>query len=310
MERILANGKQSGEMKHRPKVSVIIAVYNREQYIARAVESVVNQRFTDWELVVVDDGSTDRTTEIVSSFDDERIRLIAKPHTRCWDTKNRGLEESRGEFIMYIDSDDYISPKFLERGMEAIETNPNFDYYYPEKLLVVEEDGTPTNRIWRYLDYSLSERKNLLKLFLETTIGGIPHTGALVRKAVFEAHGYFDGELENFGDTAWVVRNALNVRFRMVDQLQDYFKRSHEAQICKNMIPRLRTTLHLMEYVIENHSPSVHSPDYSDSELNLYNHYVSAFMRVANQFDAPELQEPFLQAARKYLMKIRELETA
>ena len=293
-----------------PKISVIIAVYNRERYIARAVESVVNQRYTDWELVVVDDGSTDRTVEIVSSFDDDRIRLIRKPHTRCWDTKNRGLAEARGELVLYIDSDDHISPKYLERGVQAIEQLPDYDYYYPEKLLVIEEDGSPTNRIWRYLDYSLSERKNLLKLFLETTIGGIPHTGALVRREVFERYGSFDGELENFGDTAWVVRNALNVRFRMVDSLQDYFKRSHEAQICRNMIPRLKTTLGLMEYVIEHHPPDVHSPDYADTEIELFNHYVTSFMRVANQFDAPELKAPFLKAAQKYLVRIRELESA
>ncbi len=294
----------------KPKVSVIIAVFNRERYIARAVESVLHQHYTDWELVIVDDGSTDRTVEIVSSFDDERIRLIRKPHTRCWDTKNRGLAEARGELVMYIDSDDYISPKYLERGMAAINQRQDFDYYYPEKLLVIEEDGTVTNRIWRYLDYSLSERKNLLKLFLETTIGGIPHTGALVRREVFEKYGTFDGELENFGDTAWVVRNALNVRFRMLDSLQDYFKRSHEAQICRNMLPRLKTTMNLMEYVIDHHAPEIHSPDYAHSESELYNHYVTSFMRVANQFDAPELKAPFLQAARKYLVKIRELETA
>lgn len=100
-----------------PKVSVIMPAYNVERYVAEGVRSVVGQSFDDWELVVVDDGSTDRTGEIVGSFaaKDRRIVLITQANAGVSVARNRGMEKARGEWVAFLDADDLWQPTYLER---------------------------------------------------------------------------------------------------------------------------------------------------------------------------------------------------
>lgn len=90
------------------KISVILPVYNAERYIKKAIESVLNQSFTDFELIVVNDGSTDSTQDIINSFDDKRIRLITQENLGPGASRNNALKIARGEYVMYLDSDDWF----------------------------------------------------------------------------------------------------------------------------------------------------------------------------------------------------------
>src|SRR5437762_7674264 len=94
-------------------VSVILPVYNRESTIARAIESVLAQTYRHFELIVVDDGSTDGTARVVESFD-SRIRVVAQPHAGAYAARNRGLRSAHGELIAFADSDDAWLPDRLE----------------------------------------------------------------------------------------------------------------------------------------------------------------------------------------------------
>ena len=90
-----------------PTVTVFIPVYNREHYISEAIESILTQSFPNFELLLVDDGSTDRSVEVMRSYDDARIRVVCNEHTRgIPQTRNRGLELARGVYIALLDSDD------------------------------------------------------------------------------------------------------------------------------------------------------------------------------------------------------------
>ena len=95
------------------KVSVIMPAYNRETYIRESIDSVLAQSFTDFELIVVDDGSTDATAAIVESYTDRRIRLIRQSNRGVSVARNTGLEAARGQFITFLDSDDLYYPDFL-----------------------------------------------------------------------------------------------------------------------------------------------------------------------------------------------------
>lgn len=90
------------------KISVILPVFNGERYIQKAVESVLNQSFTDFELIIVDDGSTDDTSNIISDFDDERLKIISQQNRGPGAARNSGLEIARGEYVMFLDSDDWF----------------------------------------------------------------------------------------------------------------------------------------------------------------------------------------------------------
>lgn len=97
-------------------VSVIVPVYNIEEYIERCVNSILNQTYRNFEVILVDDGSTDRSGDILDSFalKDERVRVFHKPNGGSSSARNLAIDNAKGEYLSFIDSDDYIEPDFLE----------------------------------------------------------------------------------------------------------------------------------------------------------------------------------------------------
>jgi glycosyltransferase involved in cell wall biosynthesis len=282
--------------------SIIVSVYNREKYIRECINSLLNQDFRNFEVVVIDDGSTDRTGEILKSFTDPKLKYFYKSHTRCWDSKNMGLDKATGKFVIYVDSDDYLSSNYLKESFRLISTYKNYDYYYPEKLYIVEEDGTVTNSIWRYIDYPEDERRKLVFLYMNHTIGGIPHTGAIVKKEVFEQHGQFDGNLYNFGDTDYIVRRADKIKFKQLPELRYYYKRHHESQICKDYTYRNQTTANLVEFCYRNYPSDFYVPQ--DSDFSSGEDFVVKKLMHLSQ-TAPPPKEPFLNKAKEFIKLTR-----
>lgn len=117
---------QKEETRHQPKVSVLMTAYNREKYIAEAIESVLNQTFADFELIIVDDCSRDRTVSIAQSYTtDPRVRVIVNDHNfKDYPNRNHAATFARGAFLKYHDSDDIMYPYCLEVMVEALESEP------------------------------------------------------------------------------------------------------------------------------------------------------------------------------------------
>ena len=125
-------------------VSIIMPSWNTGQYIAESIESVLNQTYKNWELIIVDDCSTDNTDEIVVGYNDERIKYL-KNEKNCGAalTRNRALREARGEWIAFLDSDDIWIPKKLEYQLQFMKKNNLcFSYHEYEKI---DENGNPLN---------------------------------------------------------------------------------------------------------------------------------------------------------------------
>ncbi len=110
-------------MNQEVKVSVIMPAYNSEVYIRESIDSVLAQTFTDFELIVVDDGSTDNTAGIVESYTDSRIRLLRQPNRGVSVARNTGLDAARGQFISFLDSDDLYYPDFLKVAYQLNQSN-------------------------------------------------------------------------------------------------------------------------------------------------------------------------------------------
>jgi glycosyltransferase involved in cell wall biosynthesis len=104
-----------------PRVSVVIPLYNKAPYVRRALDSVAAQTFGDFELIVVDDGSTDESVSVVESYADARLRLVRQPNAGPGAARNRGIEESAGELLAFLDADDEWLPEYLERGVEMLD---------------------------------------------------------------------------------------------------------------------------------------------------------------------------------------------
>lgn len=114
-------------MQKTPKVSVCIPVYNRPDYVAKAIESVLNQTFTDFELIVTDNCSTDNTLEVIKSYaaKDGRIKYYKNEHNLgVFSNLNRGLLQARGEYIKFVLSDDKLAPQCIEVFVETMDKHP------------------------------------------------------------------------------------------------------------------------------------------------------------------------------------------
>ena len=107
-----------------PTFSVVIPLYNKERCIARAIQSVLNQTYSDLELMIVDDGSTDGGAEVVESFTDPRVRLVSQENAGVSAARNRGIAEARADMIAFLDADDEWLPGFLETILRLAERFP------------------------------------------------------------------------------------------------------------------------------------------------------------------------------------------
>lgn len=106
-----------------PKVSIILPVYNVEKYIAKSIQSALNQTYQNFELLVIIDGSPDNSKQIAESFKDDRITIYEKPNGGLSDARNYGLERAKGEFVYFMDSDDWIEPNLLKDTVCVFEKN-------------------------------------------------------------------------------------------------------------------------------------------------------------------------------------------
>ncbi len=125
-------------------VSIIMPSWNTGEFIAESIQSVLNQTYTNWELIIIDDCSSDDTDQIIESFNDERIKYL-KNEKNCGAalTRNRGLREARGEWIAFLDSDDLWMPEKLEHQIDFMKKNGySLSFTEYEKI---DEDSKPLN---------------------------------------------------------------------------------------------------------------------------------------------------------------------
>ncbi|WP_405316129.1 glycosyltransferase family 2 protein [Methanobrevibacter sp.] len=134
-----------------PEISVILPVFNSEEFIGKAIESVLAQTFEDFELIIVNDGSTDSSKEIIDSFSDERIRIINQSNQGPGAARNNALKIAQGSYVMYLDSDDWFCPDALEVAYSEI-TNYDADFTF---FKMINYDGK------RYYENDWFELKTL-----------------------------------------------------------------------------------------------------------------------------------------------------
>ncbi len=108
-------------------VSIVVPAYNAEKYIAEAIESVISQTYNNWELIIINDGSTDKTEEIIRDFEDNRITIFYQKNSGVCSARNRGIAFAKGEYITFLDADDILPQKSLELRVKFLQNNPKID---------------------------------------------------------------------------------------------------------------------------------------------------------------------------------------
>lgn len=127
--------------KNQPFFSVVIPVYNRGNIVGSAVQSVLDQTFADFEIILVDDGSTDNSVSVARAIKDERLRVLCQPNAGGSAARNRGIDEATGKYIAFLDSDDNFLPRHLESMKAVVEMGANIVAYSP---IIVDRGGGNT----------------------------------------------------------------------------------------------------------------------------------------------------------------------
>jgi glycosyltransferase involved in cell wall biosynthesis len=169
-----------------PAISAVIPLYNKEKYVRRAVDSVLAQSFGEFELIVVNDGSTDNGPAIVSAYRDLRIRLIHQENRGVSAARNRGIKEAKGELIAFLDADDEWCPDFLDTIVRLEEKFPNAGAYATGFRLL--KGG---RHIFR--DLHISRRRDECGCYFDLLRKGaaVNSSCIAVRRSVFDSVGVF-----------------------------------------------------------------------------------------------------------------------
>lgn len=167
-------------MSSSPRVSIVMPSYNSERHIAESIQSIINQTYSDWEFIIVDGHSTDRTIEIVNSFikKDSRIKLIFDDKKGIGPALNLGCKLARGEYIARMDTDDVSLEKRLEKEVKYLDK-------HPKTVLVscsaqyIDEDGDVIGYMFPYTHPAIIKR----------CATSVLHPGVMMKKRIFESSG-------------------------------------------------------------------------------------------------------------------------
>lgn len=215
-------------MKNIPKVTVLMSVYNSGKYLREAIDSVLVQTFTDFEFLIINDGSTDKTQEILESYRDTRIRLFNQNNMGLTRSLNKGIQLSRGEYIARMDADDIALPERLRKQVKFLDEYPEIGAvgsFHREvnqilQIEIVKEFPTEDSTIKRILI-----KKN-----------PISHPTAMIRRSVFEKTGLY-----NEGEKCKYIED-----YELWFRLAKTYKLANipETLVIKRFIPTSISTIH------------------------------------------------------------------
>lgn len=189
-----------------PQISVIVPIYNVEQYLPVCIESILAQTFPDWEMILVNDGSPDNSWQICQQYrqQDSRIRLVTKENGGLSSARNAGLEVARGQYVMFVDSDDYVEPDCLESAYTAI-CRAGADLYIGGFYEYYEKENRKTPKcIARSREYSVQELLNRYEIDYPSHWVSLAWGKLYKRQIIQENHLRFDTTLRYKEDAPFV----------------------------------------------------------------------------------------------------------
>ncbi|MEA5622624.1 glycosyltransferase family 2 protein [Nostoc sp. UHCC 0251] len=211
----------------KPKVSVVIPAYNAMAYLPETLDSVLKQTFADFEVLIINDGSTDRIVSWASEIIDSRVKLISQENQGLSGARNTGIDHAQGKYIAFLDADDVWEPTKLEKQVCCFQENPDAGVVYTWSLLV-DEHGKPTGRIFA----SQLEGQVWGQLLVEMDVIS-NGSSAVVRRDCFEAVGVFDRNLAAAADLDMWLRIAAKYPFAVVKEPLTLY-RQHSSSMSKN----------------------------------------------------------------------------
>jgi len=217
--------------KNRPLVSIIIPTYNRNNTLERAIKSAIGQTYQDFEIIIIDDASTESPEELVASFKDSRIKLFCHESNKGANAaRNTGIKLSSGKYIAFLDSDDEWFPEKLECQIKHLEKLPVKVGAHYSGLIVVSSEGVVLGR-----RIPSASGDILSKLFAGNCIG--PLSTLMVRRSALDHAGPFDEQLPSSQDWDFCIRIAQYYHFSFTKKLLTRYHLSSDS-ITKNFMSK------------------------------------------------------------------------
>lgn len=284
------------------KVSVLIPSYNHERYLPLALQSVFEQTYTDYEVVVVDDGSTDRSVEILQSYKGQ-IRLYTQANRGTYATLNRLIAESRGQYLAILNSDDLWLPTKLEKQVAVLEAHPQVGlvHTYGE---FIDHEGRPLGKNPLGYPWPRTKTGNIIEDLVR--YNRIVPSSAMIRRECFERLGGFREDLYGLGDWEMWLRIALHYDVGFVDEPLTLY-RVHAYNACHH-----HDRMRMDEVKVRSETIHAHEPIYwqrannpKAMRLALAHSYACLGTGYALLGDRTNARRAYMQSLRFYPLRFK-----
>jgi glycosyltransferase involved in cell wall biosynthesis len=282
---------KSESKKNQPKVSVIIPTYNRAHLLGRAIKSVLNQTYQDFEIIVVDDGSTDNTREIIKNFSENRIRYYCHKRNKGYpEALNTGLSLTRGKFIAFQDDDDEWFPEKLYRQMMI--------FNKAEQKIGVVYSGfwkiRNDKKIYVPSSHVVQKEGNIHTELLKGNFIGMPTS--IVRRECFDKVGMFDTAISCLQDWELWIRISKYYEFKYIPEplMISYYTQGSVNE--KSILEDIR----VLDFIIKKHYE-----DFNKNKKILSRYYYSIGINLCSIGYLSQGKKYFIKAIKTYPIDIR-----
>jgi len=262
-------------------ISVIIPAYNAEATILETIESVQQQTFCDLEIIVIDDGSSDRTLDLLDTVVDERLKVYSYAHEGVSVARNRGIAQATGAYVSFIDADDLWTKDKLSKQLLALQQTEQAGVAYSHLIYLVESVDNPENTSFVTGEKPIFTGNIYSDLLLGNFIGN--GSNILVRREAIESVGEFDPTLKSCEDWDYFLRLAAKWDFVLVPEPQIFYRKSagtltSNAQIMEATGLRVLARAH--QAAIVNHSEQ----QKNKSIANFYRYCAQLYLNSSSSF--------------------------
>ena len=285
-----------------PEVSVIVPVYNVEAYVAKCIDSILAQTFADYELILVNDGATDGSPAILHEYagKDARISVIDKPNGGLSDARNAGMKQAAGEYLCFIDSDDFIEPQMLEKTVRKLhETGADivmFDVYQYHMMTGLKE--VIANPFDQDQVYSLKETPELITKILNAAWNKVYRRSLFTDNGIEYPKGYL---YEDLGTTYRLLARADRVAF-VNEPLYDYLV-DRPGNITRSFNRRVYDILKMAEINLEDFRTLGLADTYHEELKYLCCVNILECLKKTRDVNNKKLTEEFIDACFTFIRK-------
>lgn len=221
-------------------VSIVIPLYNAAAFLREMLDSILTQSYIHWELILVDDGSTDESIKIALEYEhrDSRITLCRRPDSilkGAPSCRNIGMDKAKGEYLIFFDADDYIAPYCLKQRVEYLNSHSEYDFaVFPMLAFEQTPSRCQRNMIWGY-----QSDDGVLENFIAGTIPFVVATNIYRRRSLLEKQLYWDVHLQSLQDSGFNMASLVSgCSFKISNQRPDYFYRinANSNSVSKNLV--------------------------------------------------------------------------